>query len=55
MWVSYKFVMSSVLKWLGFFSLIGTVGRKYSMSLVRKITEVMGVCVQRDKGIEDKT
>lgn len=55
MWVSYKFVTSNVLKCLGFFSLVGTVGRKYSMSLVRKTAEVMGVCVQRYKGIEDNT
>lgn len=54
-YVSYKFVTSNVLKCLGFFSLVGTVGRKYSMSLVKKTTEVMGVCVQRGKEIEDKT
>lgn len=37
-----------------FFSLFDTLGRKYSMSLIKKITEVMGVCVQRGKGIENK-
>lgn len=44
-----------MFKMFGFFSLVVTVGRKYSVSLVKKKTEVMGVCVQRGKGIEDKT
>lgn len=47
-------LLQALFKIFGFFSLFDTVGRKYSMSLIKKITEVVGVCVQRGKGIENK-